>query len=251
MKRYARKKKYAKKKTRFVRKRSRRVSTRATKNSGRGRLQVSRFSARKPFGDKAIVKLRFTNSVNCTSTTGGTGILPLGSQKINDLLELRNNLGIAPGMADYAKIWLDYKVHGIRIKARYFPDLNSDPAQMLFFYSGAEVLPSTNRSELLERDGVVMVPINSSSFNSTRPLYYSAQMKRIEPIKVITDQLQYCGSTTLSDPWHTAPAEFLRWTVGLTSMRNTGYASTTSQGHILVEVTATVEYWNRRQQTHA
>lgn len=214
------------------------------------KLSVKRFTATAPLGDKAYATLKFVNSTVLPATAAGTGSIAL-TAVYNDLSNIRNNLGLAPGLVDYANTFLDYRITGFRLIMEYFPDPNSDSIQMMYGYIGTEPIPNLNFRELPERRFVKTRAINGSLAGAPARLVYSATVRQIET-GTANNVLDFSGLTTLSDPYASSPTELVRLSAGLSSLRPGGYAAAVgSMGVMKLTMFVKVVYWNRRQRTHA
>lgn len=219
------------------------------KRYGGKKLSIKRYTAAAPFGDRVYATLKFVSSANLVpSAVGSSGIFAT-SIIYNDLSAYVATYGLAPGVIDYANIFLDYRILNVKWVMDYYPSSTSEAAQVMFGWQGQAPLTVLNFREALEKNFLSYKNVETAGSGRPTRMTYKCGVRAIDS-GVNTKVLEYSGQLTPSSPYATSPQEIARFACGMIHVGPTGYTVTTAQG--VFKVTAYVEavFWNRRQQSH-
>lgn len=241
-------------KTRRLRRFLRSKSVRRFKRRGgqSQRVKVKRYGVANPFGDKAMVKLKFNYANymvgdNASPTTQGTAL------PINDLsaIYVYSNT-MSKGYLTYPKLFRRYRVNGVMVRFTVFPYPNSNPTvpTMMFLqpWSDDEGNPtSTMRvASTLKQQRWTKTGYMSNWAQGGRGTTISQfwKMSRLTGSNLTKTALQYTAITDVSGNPYNAPAEQWSFNYGVTSVAELVLASQQSF-HYNLEVTYYVEFFEQ------
>lgn len=121
MARTGRRRAYGRRRYKLRRKSLRRKSIRKLKRRNGNYTAVKKFQARNPFGDRALVKLKFNYQGFLSGD--GSSTQAMGTWSINDLADVYNkglSSSISKGFLTYPKMFRRYRVNGAMVKFTVF-----------------------------------------------------------------------------------------------------------------------------------
>lgn len=260
---------YGKKRTRsgrFLKRKSygrkrlvRRKSVRRIKRRGGVYTKKTRFPAKNPFGDRALVKLRF--NFNGYLSGDGASTQASASRAVNDLSVVWNYPdSMSKGFDTYPKLFKRYRVNGVMVKLTLF---QIQPSNLTAFLPGKPVLGFIIPYSTLDgAPGVVAQ--NAGSIKQERHTAWGnvknwgqgggpttikkfLKMKTLVASNLASTDVDYAGTTDLISNPYNSPAITWQTLFGITSVAGVVLEPADSW-HYNVEMTYYVEYFEQTWQ---
>jgi len=228
--------------------------SRSRKHRSRGKsskVKSYRYGPKKPFGDVAYVTAKISSMASVLTTPGNQASVS-STKDLNNLGMLVTQFGEFPGIEDYARLFSDWRMTGLRIKLTWYANGTTlEPAEMFLWAGRASTGGLYQPQVLFEQPFVKHAPVGSIA--NTRPMKISAtyRVKDLDPDGIRKGDIAYTGTTNLTSPYFNAPTETGgQWAWGVVSMRPTGFASSGALGSLLIEIWPKIKFWNRRIQVN-
>lgn len=167
--------------------------------------------------------------------------------------EMISTTGQAPGMAEYAQLFQNYRISGVKFRFTPIMDLRvqetagNEVVPAAFIYAGDGLLVNPSVSNIPEQRWAVYKVLNNwrtGGAVKSVSMYVSA-MKVAGGDRTVSNDIEYTGTCNTTAPYYNPPNAQLGFQIGVFDIAG-GNLVAARMGEYILTATTYVTFWGRR-----